>query len=60
MTKSFENTVARFRKCAEMVDELKGYTNTLAAERDKLEDEIIVYLAALRSEAEALAESVED
>ena len=46
MTKSFENTVARFRKCAEMVDELKGYTNTLAAERDKLQDEIIAHLAA--------------
>ena len=38
---NFENTVARFRTVSEMVDELKEYTNTLAAERDKLEEDII-------------------
>lgn len=44
--KSFENTVARFRKTSEMVDELKSYVNTLSAERDKLEVDIIDHLAA--------------
>ena len=43
--KSFENTVARFRKIAEMVDELKGYTKALTAERDALEAEIIEHCA---------------
>ena len=42
---NFENTVARFRKVSEMVDELKEYANTLAAERDKLEEDIIVHCA---------------
>ena len=43
--KSFENTVARFRKTAEMVEELKGYVNALTAERDALETEIIAHCA---------------
>jgi hypothetical protein len=43
--KSFENTVARFRKCSEMIEELKEYVNTLTAEREHLEGEIIAYLA---------------
>ena len=38
---NFENTVARFRKVSEMVDELKEYANALAAERDSLEAGII-------------------
>ena len=42
---NFENTVARFRKVSEMVDELKEYANTLAAERDSLEEDIIVHCA---------------
>ena len=41
MDKSFENTVSRVRKCAEMIDELKEYVNILTAERDRLEGEII-------------------
>ena len=43
--KSFENTVARFRKTAEMVEELKGYVNALSAERDALETEIVAHCA---------------
>ena len=43
--KSFENTVARYRKTAEMVDELKDYVNTLSAERDALEAEIVAHCA---------------
>ena len=38
---NFENTVSRYRKVSEMVDELKEYANTLAAERDSLEAGII-------------------
>jgi hypothetical protein len=41
----FENCVARFRKAAEMVDELKDYVKSLAAERDRLEVEIVAHLA---------------
>ena len=42
---NFENTVARFRKVSEMVDELKEYVNTLSAERDALEEDIIAHCA---------------
>ena len=43
---SFENTVARFRKTAEMVEELKEYANALSAERDALQAEIVEHCAA--------------
>ena len=46
MEKPFENNVSRFRKCAEMIDELKEYVTILTAERDRLEGEIISELAA--------------
>ena len=42
---NFENMVARYRKTSEMVAELKEYAQTLAAERDALESEIIAHCA---------------
>ena len=46
---NFENTVARFRKVSEMVDELKEYVNALSAERDSLEADIIATCAEVPS-----------
>ena len=46
MAKSFENTVARYRKASEMIEELKECLETLTAECGKLESEIVEYLAA--------------
>ena len=46
MAKSFENTVARFRKASEMIEELKDCIESLTAECGKLESEIVEYLAA--------------
>ena len=40
--KSFENRVSRFRKLEEMIGELKEYVNSLTAERDILQTEIVV------------------
>ena len=42
---NFEMTVARYRKTCEMIDELKECVNTLSAERDALEEDIIVHCA---------------
>ena len=43
--KSFENTVSRYRKIDEMIEELKDYVNTLTGERDMLGAEIVSHLA---------------
>lgn len=40
--KSFENTVSRYRKLDEMINELKEYVNALTAEREKLNAEIVI------------------